>query len=277
LPVKFVKNSINAHLGAATMAGLHRMIRRLWIIPAAFSLVLLTLLPAKSQGPEVFQLAAFNYPPFYYEENGEVHGIAVDLTLELFHRLDKQVVIKMYPIKRALSYLKSGNKDGVMILIKTPQRETFATFTDPVMTVRGLIWSSAEREGGAVNFKSLDDLRPYVVGVTRGYSYGHEFDEILKTIRTDVANADLYNYKKLISGRIDIFPGNEIVAKGLFKLHPELKGKVVHSDRSFIEWVLHMGISKKSRLVSMIPEINRVLAEMKAEGVIDVIVDEYTQ
>ena len=62
-------------------------------------------------------------------------------------------------------------------------------------------------------------------------------------LRVDRVASDFLNYKKLLAGRIDIFPGNEIVARGLFKKHPEFRGKFLHSDRSFIEWVLRMGIS----------------------------------
>lgn len=246
------------------------------ICAVCFALILLSGAPAFSQG-QVVELAAFNYPPFYYEEEGEVRGIAVDLINEVFGRLNLQANVHIYPLSRALSYLKSGSRDGIMILINTPERARYIKYTEPVMTVRGLIWSSANRSEGPVNYESLEDLRAYRVGVTRGYSYGPELDAVLKTMDVDTANADLFNFRKLTTGRIDVFPGNEIVAKGLFKKFPDLNGKVVHSEKSFIEWVLHMGISKRSWLTSMLPEINEALLDMKREGVIDATVRKYTQ
>jgi ABC-type amino acid transport substrate-binding protein len=93
----------------------------------------------------------------------------------------------------------------------------------------------------------------------------------------EVANTDLQNYKKLMFHRIDLFPGNEVVAKGLFKRHPELQGKLVPLEKSFIEGVLHMGISKKSPFVSAIPDINRIIIELIEEGFINKTIRKYTE
>jgi polar amino acid transport system substrate-binding protein len=222
-------------------------------------------------------LGGFDYPPFYSRENGEIQGIAVELIDELSKRLNIDTELRIYPLKRALSYMKKGLMDGAMFLIKTPERAEYLHYSDPIITIRGLIWSVADRKGGPVEFETLEDLRPYRIGVTIGYSYGKEFDKFLKTMKVYEVPMDLHNYKKLLLHRIDIFPGNEIVAKGLFKKHPELRGKFIHSSKSFIEWTLHMTVSKKSPFASMIPEINRVLADFKNEGFIDEIVRKYTE
>lgn len=224
------------------------------------------------------KLGAFLYPPFYSEDHGKVRGIAVDWGEELFRRMDMGTDTKMYPIKRTLRYMESGELDALMILIKTSERQKYMNYTDPVTRVRGLIWSSADRKGGPVNFERLEDLKKYNTGVTLGYSYGHEFDQLLKKMKKVETNqTDLINYRRLVNRKIEIFPGNEIVAKGLVKQYPELRGKLAHSDKSFMEWVLHMVVSKKSPLASRIPDINKVLAELKAEGFIEKTVRKYTE
>ncbi|MEE4355701.1 MAG: transporter substrate-binding domain-containing protein [Desulfococcaceae bacterium] len=233
--------------------------------------------PASCGDMKKIRLTAFDYPPFYSKENGKIDGIAVELIREVFGRMKIETELGFYPLKRALRYMESGEADAQMILIKTAEREKYLHFTEPVMTVRGLIWSAADRKKGAVNFNSLEDLKPYKTGVTLGYSYGQEFDNMLKTMDVDTASGDYNNYRKLLAHRIDIFPGNEIVAKGLFKKHPELKGKFVHSDKSFMEWTLYMGISKKSEFVPMIPGINKVLKELKDEDFISKTVRKYTE
>ncbi len=222
-------------------------------------------------------LTAFDYPPFYSEENGKIDGIFVEVIRELFGRMDIETDLQLYPLKRVLSMLQYGDADGQVGLIRTVEREEYLYFADPIITVRGLIWSAVDRKDEAINFDSIEELKPYKIGVTLGYSYGQRFDNLLKTMRVDYAPRDYNNYLKLMNHRIDIFPGNEIVAKGLFKKHPELKGKFVHSDKSFIDWVLHIAISKKSRFTPMIPNINRVLADLKREGFIDKTVKKYTE
>jgi polar amino acid transport system substrate-binding protein len=254
------------------------MRRRATLVAAAsalFCLFLLAHAPRPALGAEAVHMAAFNYPPFYYQANGEVQGIAVELTRALFGRMKLEMDIEMYPLKRALESLEIGSKDGIMILIKTPERQRYAEFTDTVVTVRGLIWSAADRPGVAAGFERIEDLHAYKIGITRGYSYGTRFDEMLKDMDVNVANSDLSNFRMLLSHRTDVFPCNEIVAGGLFKQYPELIGKAVPSEKSFIEWELRMGISRKSPLRDRMPEINAVIAEMKHEGLIDAIVAKY--
>ncbi|MFH1914756.1 MAG: transporter substrate-binding domain-containing protein [Pseudomonadota bacterium] len=247
---------------------------RQWAAACAMACLFLWL-PWPAFGGETVHLAAFEYSPFYYEQDGEVQGIAVELTNALFGRMGMGVGFTMYPLKRALHNLEVGSKDGIMILIKTPERQAYIEFSDPVMQVRGLIWSSVDRLDGPIVFERFTDLRAYKIGVTRGYSYGTGLDELLKEMAVNVANSDLSNFRMLVSHRIDVFPCNEVVAGGLFKQYPELAGKVVPSDTSFIEWELHMGISKKSPLIRRMREINAAIAALKEEGMIDAIVNKY--
>ncbi|MCP4118435.1 MAG: amino acid ABC transporter substrate-binding protein [Desulfobacteraceae bacterium] len=225
----------------------------------------------------VVKLAAFNYPPFYYEKDNMVQGIAVELVDELFSRMNMKLEIKIYPLKRALKNLKTGRHDAIMILIKTPEREQYLSYTSPVVTVRGLIWWAADRKGAGIEFERLEDLTPFRIGVTRGYSYGVEFDNLLKKMTVEVVNSNASNFKKLLWHRIDAFPCNEIVAKGIFKNNKAFEGKFVHSKKAFIEWVLHMAISKKSGLTDKIDEINSIIDDFKKEGFINNTVKKYTE
>ena len=230
-----------------------------------------------SQESAIIKLTAFDYPPFYFEEENRIQGIGVEIAEELFRRMDIRPVIKKYPLKRALSSLKNGSSDGMLFLIKTREREEYLDYSIPVYTAMGVVWSSSENGKGPVEFSSFDDLLPYKIGVTAGYSYGEAFDSFLKNADVDSANSDYYNYKKLIAGRIDIFPGNYTVAKGLFKKYPELKDKIVHSENSFMKWDLYMTVSKKSQYRSKIEEINKIIGDLITDGFIENTVRKYTE
>jgi len=226
---------------------------------------------------KVFKLVAFDYPPFYYEKDNIVQGICVELANELFSRMDMEVEITMYPLTRALNNLETGKNDAIMVLIKTPAREKFLNYTSRLMSVKGFIWWTADRKENQIEFQGLEDLKPFKIGVTRGYSYGLEFDKLLNDMRVEVANSDLNNYYKLLNHRIDIFPGNELVAKGLFKNNKELQGKFVHSEKSFIKWDLYMAISKKSELSLHLNWINKIIDDLRNKGFINDIVKRYTE
>jgi len=233
--------------------------------------------PAWGQNSERIQLVGFSYPPFYQVKNGTASGIAVDLAKELFSRLDRQYALSIYPLKRTLSMLENGQADCVIILIKTPQRQKFLRFTEPIVTARGLIWSSTERAKHPIHFETLQDLRRYKIGITRGYSYGQDFDNFLQSMNVETANSDYSNLLKLLEHRIDIFPGNELVVQSLINQHPELRNKFLRSSKTFFEWDLRIAISRKSHLVEHLPEIEAVLADLKREGVVDEIIQSYLQ
>ena len=95
------------------------------------------LFPLYGENSKKVTLAAFDYPPFYFSENSTVNGIAVDVAVELFRRMDTEPVFKMYPLKRALSNLEYGYSDGLMFLIKTAERGKYLDYSIPVFKVRG--------------------------------------------------------------------------------------------------------------------------------------------
>ena len=163
-------------------------------------------LPVRAQDRPVVNLGAFNYPPFYDEEGGKIRGIAVELVDEVFGRMGMRTHLTMFPLKRALEYAREGQIDGIMILIKTAERSAYLLFTDPVMTVRGLIWSRADREGGPVHFHDLEELRPYKMGATLGYSYGQDLDRLMETMWVERVASDYLNYKKLLAAVSTFFP-----------------------------------------------------------------------
>ncbi|WP_319524393.1 transporter substrate-binding domain-containing protein [uncultured Desulfosarcina sp.] len=223
------------------------------------------------------KLAAFDYQPFFYQESNEIHGLGVDLGNELFRRLHLETELTLYPLKRALEYMKDGTVDAIMILVKTPERERFLVYSEPLVPAKGYIWSAADRQGGPVNFERLEDLRPYKIGVTVGYSYGGPMDAFLKSINTDAAPQEYLSFKKLMAHRVDIVPATDIIAGSMIKKHPEFHGKFAHSSKPFHEADYYMGIGKKSGLAQMVPLLNKTITEMKAEGFVDKIIKKYTE
>jgi polar amino acid transport system substrate-binding protein len=224
----------------------------------------------------IIKLAGFDYPPFFSQGINEIHGIGADLGKELFRRIGLETELTLYPLQRALNYMKKGTVDAVISIIRTPEREQYLIYTIPLIPGKGYIWSAADRKGGPINFEGLGDLRPYKVGVTVGYSYGGPMDELLKSMNTDSATREYYSFKKLMAHRIDIIPATDIVVQSMVKNHPEFIGKFSHSDKPFLESEYYMGISKKSRLVRMIPQINEALTAMKNENFMDRVVSKYT-
>jgi polar amino acid transport system substrate-binding protein len=121
------------------------------------------------------------------------------------------------------------------------------------------------------DWKTLDDLKNYKFGATRGYTYTKEFWEAeeSKRLDADVTDSDRQNFKKLLAGRIDIFPsglvnGYSILRKefdasesDLISFHPKPLSKTTG----------HLALTRSSKNSGNLLRIfNQGLAELKKEG-----------
>ena len=76
----------------------------------------------------------------------------------------------------------------------------------------------------------------------------------------------------LMAGRVDAVMANESVGYALLKQF-DWQDQVVITDKSLLpERKYYMGFSKISDAGKYIPQINKILAEMKANGTIDKLV-----
>ncbi len=81
---------------------------------------------------DTLSVVTLHYPPYAYDENGEVKGFSVDLLKEVFHRMDIPMQIKVLPWKRALKMVKNGRADAVLLAFKTEEREKYADYPDEI-------------------------------------------------------------------------------------------------------------------------------------------------
>lgn len=223
------------------------------------------------------KVGGFKYPPFYVGEGAAATGVAADLSAEIFKRLSISRDVAVYPMKRLLHNMEVGETDVALFLLKTAERSRYLAYSTPLLKIPGRLWSRVDREGGPIQFDTLGDLRQYRFGVTLGYSYGVELDAWLKQMRANTALDDYTNYRLLLNKRIEVFPGNEVVAKYIFKQHPELQGKFAPAQRLFANWDYHLVVSKKSPALKLLPKIDKIIADLKKEGVVDEIVRKYTE
>jgi len=207
------------------------------------------------------------WPPFTYGETIPTGGYAIEFTKAIFKELNIGYEIRLYPWKRCLQQMKDGTRDGVILSGINKERQGYMIFTDPIMYDRDLIWYSASRETPVV-WDDFEDLKNYTIATTLGFSYGKSFEEAAGKymFKIDYANNDLQNFKKILSGRNDIFICNETVAMGLFKNNPEFKGKFKSAQKPLKEVTLHMAFSKNSNAAALVPRINKIIQKLHEKG-----------
>ncbi len=250
------------------------MLKRDWMT-GALSLLLLGSMfafPAMAQEAQKVILNEDPWPPYTLGEEGQppTGGLAVDVIQEVFKRLRVPVELWLYPWKRCLFLVKEGAHDGHMLLLKTPEWEEYMLFTVPFIPDRYLFWYRADRPQ-PIEWQDFADLKAYKIGLTTDYSYGDEFPAMVKThnLLVDYARSDELNFKRLLAGRIDAFLCMENVAKMLFKLRPEFQGQFKAAAKPLMQLEMYMAISKTSKAAALLPDINRVILEMQADGTLE--------
>ncbi len=253
--------------------GFFRRINRLLRFAAAMMGTALIVNSAMAE--RTVTMASDPWPPFVNGELGEsAHsGIATTIHREIFSRIDDvEVDIPLIPWKRALREVEQGSYDGIPMLLKTPEREAYLAYSDPFMVGRNLLWSVADAQGQAFQWTSIDDLRGKRIGIVMDYSYGEQFDSLFRQGTLDsvqARNADNL-FKLLANGRVDLAMASEAVG---FLYAGQIKdARILPAAKPTDTDIYHIGISRKSWAVELLPEINRVIAELSAEGFIDRVV-----
>ncbi len=145
-----------------------------------------------------------DYPPFNYQENGELRGLSVDLMLELLKRAGtghSRSDIELLPWARGYNLTLNRNCHALFSTTRTEDREKLFKWVGPfVPTIVGLTAKKSSR----LSVKSVSELRDMNIGVVKD-DVGHL---LLKAagMTDDELDIVLYNdqnYKKLAAGRID--------------------------------------------------------------------------
>lgn len=220
----------------------------------------------------VVTLTGDPWPPYVIGELGgeATGGSCIELVQKLFARLDDVgVSFPLIPWERALREVREGSKDGIVLLLKTPEREEYMEYTDPLFTSYNLVWYSKRRFPAGFEWKRLEDFSPYSLGIVRGYSYGDEVDQALQKgeLKATEVNTVDQLFTMLAGDRIDLALANDGVGFALARQHS--KAEVVAANMATGEDVLYVAFSRRSEARRLIPQINEILAELRDQGVVE--------
>jgi polar amino acid transport system substrate-binding protein len=121
------------------------------------------------------------------------------------------------------------------------------------------------------NWDSLQDLQGLKIGGTTKYHYGKEFMDAIVTETLDIefTSKDEFNYKKLLAGRIQIFPNDPAVGYAQIRsyLSAEEASLLTHSPKVFGVSTLHLIMNKNNkRNKYFLDKFNAGLKKLKISG-----------
>jgi ABC-type amino acid transport substrate-binding protein len=187
------------------------------VAAGALALAILALPPASSaQAIDDLTLITEHYPPYNFERDGRLQGVAVDLILAIFEKLGAKRgrdSIKQWPWARGYRQLLRKPSTVLFSTTRTPEREALFKWVGPISpTTIGLV---ARKDRGVV-VRSPADMKRYRLGVVvddvgellllrAGFTVG----ELDRVSGTDVTRISI---NKLNMGRIDAWSYERNVA-----------------------------------------------------------------
>jgi len=212
-------------------------------------------------------------PPLTLGELGrEAHGGMIQNMLrEVFGRLGREVRLELMPFARALRTVKAGQADGVPLLIRTPERESFLVYTDEVVRDRECFYYRPDRLGD-FTWDGYGDLEGLMVGLVHGYEYTRPFMTAVDQgqVSVEYAPDSEANLRKLVAGRVDIVLEGDFQFMAVMENHPEWRGDIRRALPEVGAYAWHMGLSRsRPDAAGLVRDINRVLRDMREDGTMD--------
>ncbi|WP_163831002.1 substrate-binding periplasmic protein [Spartinivicinus ruber] len=224
---------------------------------------------------DVIRIASGEWPPFLSQHYNE-YGAGSHIVKEAFALEGIKVVYIFYPWKRSMETAKDGKVDATLLWSKNKERAKYFLFSDPVLTLRHVFF---HRKDFQFDWKTIENLKQYKIGVTRGYFYGEQIQNAIenKLIDTEIGNTDIINLKKLIAKRIQLFiiepeVGYELLVKNFSASDQKL---LTNHHRAIQERQWYLLVSNKSpQAEKWLEKFNKGLAKLKKQGTIDKIMDD---
>lgn len=136
-------------------------------------LLVLSVFYSYSESKIIFRVS--EYPPYYFQENGEWKGLSVELMNVLLKEAGYKITYRVVPWKRALSGMKNGDIDAMANLSITEERGEYIHFIGPQMDESMVLFVN---KGFNHEINTMDDIKNISgkIGIHLGLTYGETFD-----------------------------------------------------------------------------------------------------
>jgi len=230
--------------------------------------LLVTLLFTTNLFAETIRITNGEWEPFLSNYSYQ-YGLDSHIVTEAFKLEGITVEWGFFPWQRAYQHAKDGNNWDASCCW-WPDDETKNEFlaSDAITTTSFVFFHLKSYD---FEWKSLEDLQGIKIGVTAKYDYGQAFMAAIaaKTLDIEFTTKDQFNYKKLLAGRIQIFPNDPSVGSAQIRnsLSPEQANLLTYHPKEFGISTLHLIVSKDNkRNKYILDKFNSGLKKLKASG-----------
>jgi polar amino acid transport system substrate-binding protein len=204
-----------------------------------------------------------DFPPYCFEESGEVAGIFPEMVIKAAQKIGVKVKFKKFPWKRMLQSGDVGDVDAIMPLVKNKKRMDYLIYPGNGIALTEV--SFFTRSDSVINYSGdLNDLKPYIIGVVQDYDYGEEFKNATY-LQKDYSPSDEILVEKLIRGRFRVLLGPDRVVK-------HYAGKLGAADKIkllppvFVRKILYLAFSKVKNHQVLADRFSEAIEALGIEG-----------
>lgn len=225
-----------------------------------------------SSGEEI-AISVDNYRP-YIDESKENMGFMSEIVFQAFSKTKLVPVVEFKPWKRIEEIEITKNNKVSFGWIKTQQRQAKWLYSDKIMRSSIVFITSKNND---FTWQSLSDLKPFHIGVSRGYQYGNEFEAYKHQLKIQEVNSDEQNIRKLVMGRIELFPVDPYVSTEIIRNSLSLKEASqlrLILEPALVDETMHLVCAKtNNQCEEILDNFNQGLATIKDNGVLKSILD----
>lgn len=177
------------------------------------TLIVILLWPSPGiSANKTVSLAVLNWEPYVGEEL-ENMGFGAEIISEAFSRSGYKTKLHFMPWVRALRDTVAGKYDAVCFGYYSEKRDKIYALSKPFAESSLVFYSHKDSD---ISYSKLADLKPYRIGVVRGFVNTAEFDAA-QYLRKDVVSSETINLRKLLYKRIDLILIDRYVARYLIQ------------------------------------------------------------
>lgn len=234
-------------------------------------------------GAQSLQIRTLENPPLEFVFDGEVTGVAVDLTREAVRRTNLEANVEIRPWKRALYEVAEGQADAVINTGRSEEREAWGLFPDESLIDETYVLFSSRPMSLPKDLAGIEHLS---LGNQLGYFYGEHFHTTVTNDRFRSVETTLTierNLEKLAAKRIDLFIGDMLPTH--YYISRKGFGDDVHivleegTNQPLVVSIspTYAAFSRKTVSPEYVERFSQALKKMKADGTYARIVNSYLQ
>jgi len=158
--------------------------------------------------------------------------------------------------------------------IYSEERAKYLVVTDPYEITGAKFYYLKSQHPAGIQWNTYHDLAKYELGQTRGYYDGKNWEDAVKKkiIHVNKFKKPLLTFRAILKRRIDLagFPdpiANKIITEQGWQ------GKFDSSKKPALVVLSRFSLGLKSKHLHLLPQINQLIGELQAEGIIDEILE----